>query len=152
MATTTIPVAGDVKVPVARAIIAVSVCPTPFVLSNTDSGRAGQQLDGLETRVERPADVVGLDRAELAQVGRVVRGMGLAPDGPDVEHPAPGDRGEDAGPDAVGGLAEVAGEGGGQHVLEAGGPQAPLGLELGVGGHERFVLLEQLGVRCLDLG
>lgn len=35
MVTTTIPVAGVVKVLVAMAIIAQSVCPTAFALSNT---------------------------------------------------------------------------------------------------------------------
>jgi hypothetical protein len=35
MATTTIPVAGVVKVLVAMAIIAQSVCRRPFALSNT---------------------------------------------------------------------------------------------------------------------
>ena len=40
MVTTTIPVAGVVKVPIVGASIAISVCPTHFTLSNT--GQAGR--------------------------------------------------------------------------------------------------------------
>ena len=152
MVTTTIPVAGVVKVPIVEAIIAISVCPTPFAVSNSRPlGRAGQQVDGLQAGFEGAADVIGLHGAEPLQVDVLVRGVGLLPDDPHVEHPAPGDRRQDTRPDAVRGLAEVAGEGGCEHVLEAGRAEPVLGLELCVTLDQRRALPEQLGERRLDL-
>src|SRR5438552_5014659 len=78
--------------------------PDPFYGVKYWSDRAREQIDRLEAGLEGAADVVGLDPAELFEV--FVRGGGvrLPPDRPDVEHPAPGDRSEDAGTDPVGRL------------------------------------------------